>query len=298
MKKILCNLTLAALLLAPLAATATAAGDLASNKATTEAIRNETSRQKELLKKINTDVAEGIKRVIHAIKLLDMGKDKEAISALQAATGKFDVALAADPTLALIPVDAYVTVYNLAASAEVIRKRLGRVEELLDDGKVQAARELLSGLRDEMSINTVYLPMATWPDSVKLATRYLINDKRFEAITILNTALASTVSETTVVPLGLIRAQSLIRQASELRDDKQAALDFVQAAREQLHIAELLGYTDDESALYKDLHKQIDALEKEIKGKNVVARLYENLSQSFVRLIGKESEVSNRTNTE
>ncbi len=295
MKPKLYKLTLTALLLVPLSIVAAPVADLAGNATTTEAIRTETSRQNELLKKINSDVAEGIKHVIRAIKLLDMNKDKEAISALQAATGKFDVALAADPKLALIPVDAYVTVYNLAAGTEMIRHRLDRVEELLEDGKVQEARELLSGLRDEMLINTVFLPMATYPDSVKLATRYLISNKRNEAITTLNTALTSTVSETAVVPLGLIRAQSLIDQASEQVGDKQAALDFVAAAREQLKIAELLGYTDDESALYQDLHKQIDALEKEIRGKNVVAKLYEKLKHSFTELVGKESEVDKKS---
>ncbi len=295
MKKLITTLMLSALLLTPVINQAATGGALADNKTTTDAIRNETARQNELLKEINNDVADGIKHVFRAVRLLDMNKDKQAISALQAATGKFDVALAANPRLALIPVDSYVTVYNLAASADVIRERIDIVEELLEHGKVQQARELLSSLRDEMLINTVFLPMATYPDSVKLATRYLIDGKRDEAITILQTALTSTVSETAVIPLGLIRAKSLIEQAAEMVDDKEAALDFVRAAREQLEIARLLGYTSDESVLYEALNDQIDALEKEIKGKNIVGKLYDKLAKSFSELIGKESQPEKST---
>lgn len=266
----------------------TASENLAGNQATTEAIRQETSRQNELLRQINQDVADGIKHVANAVELLDRNQDKEAIEALQAATGKFDIALAANPDLALIPVDAHVTVFDLAASADVIRNKIKAVKSLIDDGKIQQARIQLAGLRDELLINTVYLPMATYPDSVKLATRYLVDNKRNEAIAVLSVALTSTVSETAVIPLGLIRAQSLIQQASELADEKEAAMDFIQAAAQQLEIARLLGYTDDESALYQSLEQQIANLKQEINGKNAVTRLYQKLAESFSELISRE----------
>ena len=289
------NISIAVLLAAILAAQGVpaaedGAGRPAQSQATQEAVTQEKNRQDTLLKEIHTGVVEGMDKVIEAAKLLSEGKDKEALEALQAATGKFDTALAADPELALVPVDAEVLVYSVVAPLEAVREHIELARKLLDAGKVQLARAVLSGLRDELEISTVYLPMGTYPDAAKLAAKYLVDKKREEAVAVLDAALRSMVVESVSIPLGLVRARSLIRQASlvDREKSKEKALELVAAAREQLEIAKVLGYTDKNSASYDDLREQIENLEKEIKGPNVVEKLYEKLAASFEALIEKE----------
>ncbi len=293
------NKTVASLVLLSLMASsatwATSTSEEAATQAhsttTQESIKREQEKQSDLLKKANSAVTEGMDNVLKAVELLKEKKDGEALKALETAVGKFDIAIAAEPDLALAPVDSYVTLFDLVATPDTIREQLKTVKELIDDGKVQEARKLLSSLRDEMEISTVYLPLATYPDAIKLAVKYLRNEKREQAIATLDTTVKSLVTKTTAVPLGLIRAKSLIEQASKLdkEKDKKKILDLVKEAREQLTIANLLGYTQEFNDSYIDLKKQIVALENEIRGKNAVEKLYEKLAHSFAELMKKET---------
>ncbi len=263
----------------------------ADSAATKEAVKQEERKQTDLLTKANTAVTQGMELVVKAVNLLEEKKDDEALGALEAAVGKFEVAIAAEPDLALAPVDSYVMLFDLVATPDTVRNQLKAVKELLDDGKVQDARKLLSTLRDEMEISTVYIPLATYPDAIKLAVKYLRDKKREQAIATLDTTVKSLITETTVVPQGLIRAKSLVEQASKLdkEKDKEKILNLVKAAREQLEVTTLLGYTIEFDQSYINLKKQIVALESEIKGKNVVEKLYEKLAASFAELLEKES---------
>jgi len=294
MNKTVASLVLLSLM-APSATWATSTSEEAATQAhsatTQESIKREQEKQSDLLKKANSAVTEGMDNVLKAVELLKEKKDGEALKALETAVGKFDIAIAAEPDLALAPVDSYVTLFDLVATPDTIREQLKTVKELIDDGKVQEARKLLSSLRDEMEISTVYLPLATYPDAIKLAVKYLRNEKREQAIATLDTTVKSLVTKTTAVPLGLIRAKSLIEQASKLdkEKDKKKILDLVKEAREQLTIANLLGYTQEFNDSYIDLKKQIVALENEIRGKNAVEKLYEKLAHSFAELMKKET---------
>jgi hypothetical protein len=57
-----------------------------------------------------------------------------------------------------------------------------------------------------------------------------------------------------------------------------------------LQKAELLGYTTKHSAEYKALSNSIKEIEKEIKGKNMVEKLYDNLKKDFTSLIKKTKD--------
>lgn len=292
MKKNALTVLLGLLLIIPAAwASGSSSSAEAQSQTTRNAVEQEKQRQDKLLEKVNTDVVEGMDNVIKAVNLLKEGKDTEALSALQSATGKFDLALAANPDLALVPVDGYVTLFDLITTPDAVEKQIKNINALLDEGSVQEARELLSTLRDEMVVSTVYLPMGTYPDAIKLATKYLVDKKRELAIAVLDTTITSLVTKSTSIPLGLIRAQSLIDEASRMNKerDKEKILKLVNTAREQLEISDLLGYTKEYNPSYIDLKKQIANLEKEIMGKNAVEKLYEKLADSFTRLLEKET---------
>jgi len=265
------------------------------DKANRKAIIDKAQSQMNLLKEVDKGVVEGFTRVIEATKLIKEGKEKEAIKALQDATGKFDVALAADPNLGLIPIAASVSINELVTTPALVEVQTELAKDFLDDSKVQAARALLSPLQDDMTTVTTYLPMTTYPDAIKLATKMLIDGKKDAATAILATALSTLVDEVSVVPLSLLRVEAMILAASELdkEKDKDKVLVLLAAAEEQLQVATALGYTSKNGELYKDLSDQIAALEKEAKGGNVVERLYSKLKTSIKKLIGKSSEIKN-----
>jgi hypothetical protein len=134
--------------------------------------------------------------------------------------------------------------------------------------------------------------MTTYPDAIKLATKVLIEGKKDAAIKTLETALSTFVEEVSVIPLSLLRVQTMILAASELdkEKDKEKALTLLAAAEQQLQVATALGYTTKSAAIYKDLSDQIAALEKEAKGGNAVEKLYTKLKTSIKNLIDKSSE--------
>ncbi len=262
------------------------------DKANKKAIVTKAKSQTDLLKEVNKDVAEGFKDVIEATKLIKEDKIKEAIKKLQAATGKFDIALAANPDLGLIPVAGSVVVSELITTPQSVKEQVSLAKDFLDDSKVQAARAILAPLQDDMVTRTTLLPMTTYPDAIKLATKMLVDGKKDAAIATLATAMSTFVEEVSVVPLSLIRAEAMIVAASELDKEKEKdkALLLLDAAQQQLEVATALGYTTKDTDLYEGLKDQIKALKKEITGGNVVEKLYSKLKKSFANLIHKKSE--------
>ena len=262
-----------------------------SKKTTDKAVKEVEKKQNAALEIIHEGVLEGFNKVEEATALLKNGKEKEAIKALELATGKFDVALTAEPALGLVPMSTKVVVSELLSSPAGIKSNIELAISLLKEHNVQTARLLLQPMRDDIVTSTTYLPMATYPDAIKLATKHLIEGKKEEAVDLLATTLSTFVTKESIIPLGLVRAEALLAEASTMNketDKDKISVNLI-LAEEQLEIATLLGYTSDKSAAYEDIKAQIKILKKEIKGENVIEKMYDKLKTSFSTLIGKET---------
>ncbi len=266
--------------------------DKAQAQANNKAIKKKQDDQIQLLEEVNKGITDGFKKVQEATRLIKDGKEKEAIKALQEATGKFDIALAANPDVKLIPIAAEVRVNELLTTPGLVKTQVELAQKLLKDNQVQAARAVLIPLRDDMETRTAYLPMATYPDAIKLATKMLIEENKDAALKTLAVALTTVVEKSSIIPLSVIRAEALITTASELDKEKgkSKALELLDAAKAQLKLATVLGYTSKDSDLYDALKEQINAVKKEITGGNVVEKLYDKLKASFKKLIKKNSD--------
>jgi hypothetical protein len=262
-------------------------------KEVNKAIKSQASKQQKKLEIVNESILEAFKKVDEATQLLEKeGKEKEATKLLEVATGKFDVALAADPKLSLIPVDAEVSVRELITTPETIKAQSQLTIDLIKDNKLQAARALMLPMQDELVTITTYLPMTTYPDVIKEATKNLIDGKKEEAVGVLATGLSTFVRKVSVIPLAIIRAESMLNSASMLdkEKDKVVIKSLLRNAESQLEIATLLGYTNKKSAAHADIKAQITAIKREIDGGNVVEKMYSTLKGSFKKLIGEQSE--------
>ena len=226
-------------------------------------------------------IEEAVKAVALTQKVLvDIEKkDKEsAIKDIEAAIGKLEVALSAEKSLKFLPVDVAVTSVEYIGNVKKIKDALHTVKKLLNDGKVQEARVLLNTLRSELDLITVSIPVATYPDALKLASKYIHNNELDKAKEVLAIALSTLTKDVVVVPIPIIKAQALIEAASKIaKKDKEQALKHLQAAHDELKKAELLGYVSKSDVTYKDLQKAIKKTEKEIKGKNKAEKLFEDL---------------------
>ena len=198
---------------------------------------------------------------------------------IEKALGKLEVILAAKHAPKFLPIDSQVTMTEFIGSKKDIEKTVDTVEDLLDHHKVQVARNLLNTLQSEIDVTVLSLPLATYPDALKLAAKYIHENKVEEAKNVLQIALNTFDKTTTVIPLPLLKATDLINVSASLSKNgkKEDALKYLAAAEEELDVAEALGYVSHSSNTYKSLHEVIKHVRKEIKGKNEAEKLFDEL---------------------
>ena len=229
-----------------------------------------------------------------ALKALDEDKTKEALDALALATGKLEILLARDPDLALAPVDVRYMTHDVYATADEIRAARKQVEELLEDGKVQEARALLSGLASEYIISVRSIPLATYPDAIKAVTPLIDKGETEEAKLALRRVLNTLVVTDRVISLPVVRARHMLGAAEKLinkedrsEEETEAIGVLLKNARDQLEMAEALGYGDEGD--FKKFREQIEELEGKIAAheptKGVFGRLRETLDNLEASLL-------------
>jgi ribonuclease HII len=230
--------------------------------------------------------------------LVDLAHNKidEAIKDLEGAIGKLEVILASRNAPKLLPVQSTVVAYEYAGDIKALLKAISEVKLLIAANKLQDARILLDTLRSELVISTVNIPLATYPDALKLAAKYLHEGKVQEAIAVLDAALNTLVQTEVIIPLPILKAEGLIKAASIIaKTDKEQALKHLDQAKKELVIAQTLGYVSRSSTTYKMLKEAIENVEKEIKGKNEVAKLFEELLNKIKEF--KEKAVKHTDNS-
>jgi len=208
-----------------------------------------------------------------ALKALNDGKTDEALKALEKATGKLELILARDPGLALVPVSVDMVTYDLYADVDTVKAVIKEAREALDEGRVQQARRLMSSLASEVVINTTNIPLATYPDAIKAISPLLDKGETEKAKAALQAALNTLVVTTDVVPLPLLRSQYMLARAEKLaekkersEEDDKALNDLLQAADQELKLAEVLGYGSRQD--FKPLHEQIGIIREKAAGGN------------------------------
>jgi len=223
-----------------------------------------------------------------ALMAIDQRKPKEAIAALERATGKLEILLARSPDLALAPVDQRVVTHNILADVKQVQALREQAEEALEDGRIQEARHLIEGLASETVISVGNLPLATYPDAIKSAAALLAQNKPQEAKEVLLTALSTIVVRETIVPLPITRAEAAISEAKQLAAKPQrTAADndriktLIAEARRQLQLGRALGY-----ATKKDLDElsdTLDQIERETGEQRAGRQFFEKIEQLFER---------------
>ncbi len=222
-------------------------------------------------KEIVSEAVSTLRETQDALKHLDEGKNKEALAAVERATGKLEIVLARDPKISLVPIDVRVVTNDVYGSLDAIRKARQEAQKALNEGRVQDARNILSGLASETVISTSNIPLATYPSALKKAAKLIDENKISEAKGVLQTALDTLVVTDVVVPLPVVGARINLESAEELskkknRTEKENAelSKLVANADTQIKYAQELGYG--KKADFDSFHKQIDEIKKKTAG--------------------------------
>ncbi len=257
------------------------------------------AKQQAIAKKKEEAVKEALDAVLAtqaALDALEKGKTKEALAHLEIANGKLTLLVARHPDLGLIPINSEAVVIDFQGDLKTIKKTVDEAEDLLDDGRVQEARTLLTPLASEIRITTTHLPLALYPEIIKKVAPLIDQGKIKEAKETLAEALNTLVVTESVIPLPVLRAEAMLHKAATAAKGKQPeakeVLRYLDNAMHQLRIAQALGYGDIDKD-YKGLYKSIKELEKRVKRQQWGERFnqaMEELRQALSGLRGRIAE--------
>jgi len=206
-----------------------------------------------------------------ALKALQDNQPKQAMAALQVASGNLHLLLARDPALGMLPIDIRVQVFEGVTSLKTIKRLEDDLDDLIDDNHYQAARPIVDSLVDEIRVTTVYLPLASYPAAIDSVAPLIDAGKLDEAKQVLYDVLDTFITEQGITPLSIIRAEEKLDEAFQIEHksdlSKQETRDkitkLVKNAEQNIKVAQALGYgTKDD---YEVLYDSIDALKVAIR---------------------------------
>ena len=222
---------------------------LSADTGTSKAEPQTQKQTEEKRKALMADATSAIQETQAALKTLDEGKTRQAIAALERATGKLDLILARDPKLELAPAGVSVTTYDVQGGLDAVKQVRKEAEDLIDAGRLQEARRLLKNLASETVISVSNIPLATYPDAIKRAVKLIDEGKPDDAKRVLQAALNTQVVVDTIIPLPVVKTQESLKTAEDLaqkkdrtKDDNERLKASLDQANDQLQFAQALGY--------------------------------------------------------
>ncbi len=244
--------------------------------------------QKDFAVEQNEDVRKAIEILNQTGKIIDLIKsDKidESKEELAKIIGSLEILITKDPNIAVIPVDIRSQIVDAVVDIPTAEAIIDQVKEAVKEAYYQTAKDLLEGLTSAYIIYVYMLPMATYPEAMKVAAALLDQGKKDEAVTTLITALNTLAIDKIELPLPVLRAEEFIKLASNvMKEDKEnkkeEAKVFLENAEYQLELAEVMGYGKKDKE-YKELYEAIKALKKAIGEENETEKLFTDLSEKI-----------------
>ncbi len=298
MKNILLSSLVASLIITGCVAKEATPKDANIEKINTTAIKNAKEEVNKHKVKLVQEAVDSLVYANEALVALEKGDKNKASKALEKALGKLEVTLASKNVPELLPVDNIITIDEFIGSSKTIKDIVKHAKELLDEDRVQAAKEVLKPLKSEIGITVVNLPLGTYPDALKKTAKLIHDNKVDKAKVVLTTALNTLVEVNTIIPIPLATATDLIAAASDIAEtDSDKAKSYLDAAQEELKKARYLGYVSKSDVSYKALDDAIDALKLDItsnKVKSMFTNLKEKITNFTSKIFSSKDEAKNK----
>lgn len=251
-------------------------------------------QKKELVgadEKVINEATVAIDETQKALQSLEDNKKDDSLSHMEKALGKLDVLLTKDPNASLIPLYATSNITSLVADKDTIAKNRASAEQLMAQGDLQGAREMLDTLVSEIRISTLNIPLQTYPDAIRNAVKLVNENKNEEAKTALRAALNTLVIKDRVIPIPLLNAQLLVNKAADTvgKDTKQT-LEMIEDAKTRIEVAELLGYGKATPEMFTQLYADVTKLEERINNNEKQSEIFDPLKKNLQDLKQKISQ--------
>lgn len=260
-------------------------------------IKEHHQNMKELLSnKLNP---EGIVVVENAIKagFFIEQKDKEqALKAINSAAKIAENAKALLKNEDLLMVEYNVEVINQAPyeikEIKLIKKDINLAYRLENFPKTRA---LMSILESELRMQTFYISLNHYLDSLN-NLKALVTDKKFlEAQVSINELLGTVVAEEYGIPLPFIEAQSALIAAERLQEfDLDQAKINIKEAQYQLDRAQALGYVTGEEDDFKMLNDKMKSIKKDMLRKQFKMPDFNIMKGQLIAFIKKQMVPRNK----
>lgn len=222
-------------------------------------------------RQITSEAVEALRETQNALKALDEKKTADALAALERASGKLTIILARDPKHALAPVEAGAVTHDILADVDAVKALRKEITSAIEDGRLQAARHMITNLASETVLRAISIPLATYPEAIKSAVRLIDKGRIDEAKAVLQTALSTLVVTDRIIPLPVVIAENLLKDAQALAEkpsrtenENKRLAAFLFHARTELNFAEALGYGTKKD--FKNLFDELSQIEEKTQG--------------------------------
>jgi len=218
----------------------------------------------------------------NAIDYLEDENGERAKQAIERALGKLEAALVIEPNAVNLPVAANAEIYSLITDKTTLETLKKSITTAVEQGDFQRARELMVDLQSEIRLETINLPLETHGIALRSAIKFIDEEKYTEAREVLRVAMNTLVVVERRIPIPLLNAELLVDESAlVVESDPETALGMLSEAREQIEIAELLGYGFVATSDYQDLFTELTELEDKINDKKNTDQAYEDLAQTI-----------------
>ncbi len=233
--------------------------------------------------KLVKEAVEVVAKTQRVLDLLNKGKKEEALKLLQEVDEKLGK-LIEKYNLLRLPVDVTFVEFNGVNDLETAKRLNKAVREAVNANNFVVARQLLTFLRNEIDIQTTYMPLALYKQAIDLALQLLKEGNVDAAKAALATALSTLEVEVVIVPKPILEAQMLIEDAEKIyKKDPEGALKLLKRAEYDIKLTVALGYLPSEKAA-EPLFKKIDELMKAIKEKTATEETFKGVKEEMKKV--------------
>ncbi len=245
--------------------------------------RSEKSIKEHEVKKLVQDALDIVLKTNKVIYLLSQNKIDEAKSELKNIKQKLNN-LSNSYKIKKFPIDVSVVEIKGQFDIKTAEVLAQEAKKAVNENDFVKGREILNTLRDEFVIQTTYLPLNLYKNSIELADKFLSEGQIKSAIAQLQVALGTLEIETTIIPRPLAIASILIEDASKIyKKDPNTALKLLQEARNNIKLAKILGYIKSYKEV-RPLLREIDNVRNAIQKKQSKKGLFDKLKNEMNKL--------------
>lgn len=261
-----------------------------------EALATKREILEEKHKQIEFEALAAVSGAQNALMAFKKNDSKRALVLLNDATKQLNMVSAKYPESNLVPAIIDAEIYDFDGDTQQVEKLIKKADGLIEDDRIQDARQMLDQLVSEVHVTTISVPLGSFSMGVKDAADIASSGNVEKAEDVLYEVLNRLVKTTEIMVLPVLKAQGALKLASKLEHqsnqnqdaNKTEILALFDAAKDKLKLAALLGYgaKDDYTSLNDAIDNMKDLIftDKSTEGWNKVIAALSGLEDRLTRL--------------